>query len=127
MKILATARADIERVQRESGKYPAPDAEGHYVQQGSVLLDGFGRPLHYRVAGHWQLASYVVVSWGFDARPSDDDLCVAGGGKLHRVRLAVDALARILEDNTESASFQHWLSSIQAARCSGSQVELPSD
>ncbi|HET7543789.1 MAG TPA: hypothetical protein VFK05_28150 [Polyangiaceae bacterium] len=123
MKILASARDDIERAQRESGKYPAPDADGHYVQQGNVVLDGFGQPLHYRVEGRWKLASYVLVSWGFDARPSDDDLCVQGGGKLLGVSRAAEALARLLEGNPDSASFSERLSSVRAARCSGSQIE----
>jgi len=120
MKILASGRDDIERTQRDSGKYPSPDADGHYVREGSVVTDGFGRPLHYRVAGHWKLASYVISSWGFDARPSDDDLCVAGGSKLSSVSRAAEALARMLEGKTDAPSFRDWLSTVRAARCSDS-------
>jgi hypothetical protein len=118
MKVLASARDDIERTERDSGKYPEPDAEGRYVRQGTVVVDGFGRPLHYRVTGHWKLASYVISSWGFDARPGDDDLCLEGGGKLSGLSRAADALARMLEGRTDAPGFRDWLSTVRAARCS---------
>jgi hypothetical protein len=118
MKILAFARDDIERTERDSGKYPAPDTEGHYVQRGSVVVDGFGHPLHYQVTGRWKLASYVIRSWGFDGRSGGDDLCLAGGGKLSSVSRAADALARMLARGSDAPGFRDWLSTVRAARCS---------
>lgn len=118
MKILASAQEEIETAQRATGKYPAPDAEGRYLRRGSALSDGFGRPLHYQVTGRWLLSSYVIRSWGFDARPGNDDLCVEGGGALRGVSRAADALARGLEGKPDAASLRAWLSAVQAARCS---------
>jgi hypothetical protein len=40
------------------------------------VIDGFDRPLHYRVAGSGAFSSYVITSLGCDGRPGRDDLCI---------------------------------------------------
>jgi hypothetical protein len=90
VQILGQARARIEQVYRDTGEFPRPDDEGHLETSAldkettsrGVLVDGFGRPLHYDVSGRWRLASWALVSLGFDGRAGADDLCVSGATRL---------------------------------------------
>jgi hypothetical protein len=48
------------------------------------ILDGFGRPLHLRVKGKGILASYTLISWGYDGKPGRDDLCISRSSDISK-------------------------------------------
>jgi hypothetical protein len=88
VQILAETQQQIERVHKKSGRFPTPDAEGRLTSKAlglqapgagndDFILDGFGRPLHLRVKGKGILASYTLISWGYDGKPGRDDLCIS--------------------------------------------------
>jgi hypothetical protein len=85
---LAETQQQIERFHKKTGRFPTPDAEGRLTSKALGLeaagagnddfkLDGFGRPLHLRVKGKGILASYTLISWGYDGKPGRDDLCIS--------------------------------------------------
>jgi len=88
VQILAETQQQIEKFHKKAGRFPNPDAEGRLTSKalglagGGVgnddfILDGFGRPLHLRVNGKGILASYTLISWGYDGKPGRDDLCIS--------------------------------------------------
>ena len=104
LETLLQAQEALEDRYSRTGSYPPRTNDGTMPttllgdsnRQGvDMILDGFGR-LHYHLDGAWKLASYTVFSFGFDGRPSDDDLCVTGGTRagvwLHHAAASVRAL-----------------------------------
>jgi hypothetical protein len=86
-----------------------------------ILLDGFSRGIRYEVAGRWPLASYRIVSSGFDGRESGDDICLGGAT---RARALVDHLARaagavheLLGSPSGETDLQKWWSALRSAGC----------
>ncbi|HJX54117.1 MAG TPA: hypothetical protein VJ801_15225 [Polyangia bacterium] len=86
-----------------------------------ILLDGFGRRIHYQVAGHWRLASYRLTSLGYDGREGKDDICLAGATRaraaLDRVADTADSLHRLLGSFSGKPSLQHWSAALRRATC----------
>lgn len=89
----------------------------------AILLDGFGRPLTYRVAGHWPLTSYQLSSLGYDGKQSSDDLCLGGRS---RVRGALDLVGNAAETvhdlltltgSSANPGLHRWWSALRAATC----------
>jgi hypothetical protein len=83
---LAETQQQIEKFHKKTGRFPTPDAEGRLTSKAmeapearkdDFILDGFGRPLHFRVKGKGILASYTLISWGYDGKPGTDDLCIS--------------------------------------------------
>ncbi len=111
---LHEARARIELYYSEHGELPQPDAEHRLVIDGTVIGDGFGRPLGYRVQGRWKLAVWQLRSAGYDGRPSRDDLCLASGTPLVR---KLEAAAQLLELSVHTRSLVERLESVNTARC----------
>ncbi len=116
VQVLTGAQADIEQRVRESGKLPKADQ--------LALRDGFGRPLEYRVAGRWKLASWTLTSLGFDGEPSADDLCVSGSTRLARWAETAADIARDVEafrsgGGEPGPTIADRLSGIRALRCAG--------
>ncbi len=113
---LAAARDAIETAYRDTGELPRPDEGGHLriaLAGGpvSVVDDGFGRALAYRVSGKWKLASWTLTSAGFDGAPSADDLCLSGGTKLMQWVDKAAALGAALP------SYADRLAQVRALRC----------
>ena len=88
VQILAGMQQQIERFHKKNRRFPTADAEGRLtskelgldapgVRNDDFIVDGFGRPLHFRVRGKGILASYTLISWGYDGKPGRDDLCVS--------------------------------------------------
>lgn len=113
-RILAEAHLEIERIRRETGRHPAPTPQGILALdrdgRAQVVLDGFDRPLHYRVAGRGAVSSYVVTSLGYDGRPGRDDLCV---GDSTRVARWLDKGARLLQGLERGAALER----VRLLRC----------
>jgi hypothetical protein len=93
VRILAETQQQIEKFHKKTGRFPTPDAEGRLTfkaigmeppdaAKGAYVLDGFGQPLHFRVKGKGILASYTLTSWGYDGKPSKDDLCISGSSQV---------------------------------------------
>ena len=86
-----------------------------------MILDGFGRPVHYHLDGAWKLASYTLFSFGFDGRPSDDDLCVTGGTRagvwLHHASASVRALLGKTSGEKPHVDLRSQVAAIEASRC----------
>ena len=106
-EILAQTQATIEQTYKAKGSYPKPDAEGHLSRSAlastgsgtpadGVVLDGFGRPVQYEVKGAWKVASYSLVSHGFDGVPGADDLRLSSSTRLGRLTDATASLLRAL-------------------------------
>jgi hypothetical protein len=67
--------------------------------------DGFDRPLHFRVKGKGILASYTLTSWGYDGKPSKDDLCISGSSQVAKwAEQAVNLAAKLGPDNEGNAA-----------------------
>ena len=92
VRILAETQQEIENLRKKTGRFPTPDAEGRLTLNalgrnaagagdGGFVLDGFGRPLHFRVRGKGIFASYALISWGYDGKPGSDDLCISGSSQ----------------------------------------------
>jgi hypothetical protein len=84
VQILAETQQQIEKFHKKTGRFPTPDAEGRLTSKAleaaradDFILDGFGRPLHFRLRGKGILASYTLISWGYDGKPGTDDLCIS--------------------------------------------------
>jgi hypothetical protein len=88
VQILAGTQQQIERFHKKNGRFPTADAEGRLTSKelgldaqepgnNAFILDGFGRPLHFRLRGKGILASYTLISWGYDGKPGGDDLCIS--------------------------------------------------
>jgi hypothetical protein len=96
---LAEVQDEIERAYRDTGRYPKATEDGRLTwaalgkpNKGMFVLDGFARPVEYRVAGAWKVAAYRVRSYGYDGRPGgNDDLCVSGGTALGTLASRVKA------------------------------------
>jgi hypothetical protein len=94
---LAEVHALIERFYNEKGSYPKPTEAGQLTwaalgqpEKGMLVLDGFARPLEYRVGGAWKVATYRIRSFGYDGRPGGgDDLCASGGTALGKLASGV--------------------------------------
>lgn len=115
--VLANARARIERSYQEHRFYPAPDAPGRLLLDGTPVMDGFGRPLRYEVTGRGKFASWKLVSRGFDGRESADDLCVEGATRLGTLAKGTErALDRL---RGKDASLRDQLASVGKLRCDG--------
>jgi hypothetical protein len=110
VQTLAEGKARIEEVRRTTGDFPVPDAQGHLAFE-AVPVDGFGHPLLYERSGPRLLASWRVISLGFDGKRSDDDLCIAGSSKALAI---ADPIARMLRDLGER---RVRLNAIVALRC----------
>jgi hypothetical protein len=117
-ELLAMAKQRVDRIYQTTGAFPGTEPAEQLSVEGSPLLDAFGRPLRYRVSGKGHLASYTLGSLGFDGKPSGDDLCVAGSGKL---AVWADRAARLgqLVDTIASGSapVADRLSGIRSLRC----------
>jgi hypothetical protein len=114
VRLLLDTKARIDRAYRDTSEFPRPDEEGHVASEaGTVALDGFGRPLHYEVSGRWKLASWVLVSSGFDGKTgTDDDLCISGATRI------AERVAPILKRIGEgTASTKDDLAGIRALTC----------
>jgi hypothetical protein len=117
VRALTEAKAAIERIHDQSGQFPRPDDRGQLPVEG-LGHDGFGRPLKYEVSGRWMLASWTLTSLGFDGKPSDDDLCVAGSTRLRRWADKAAHLGQLLDEITSGrAALDHRLAGVRALRC----------
>jgi hypothetical protein len=87
VQILAETQQQIEKFHKKAGRFPTPDDEGRLTSKAlglqaagagnnDFILDGFGRPLHFSLRGKGILASYTLISWGYDGKPGRDDLCI---------------------------------------------------
>lgn len=102
VQILAETQQQIEKFHKKTGRFPTADAEGRLAtkameapeaRKDDFILDGFGRPLHFRVKGKGILASYTLISWGYDGKPSRDDLCISGSSDVSKwATLLIDKL-----------------------------------
>jgi hypothetical protein len=121
--ILAAAKQRIDDAYARTGIYPPADAEGHLEAESGVVVDGFGRPLAYQIAGPWKFAAYTLTSLGFDGKPGADDLCVAGSTRLRAWADTAKDLARILgRIGAGTATTEDRLAGVRAAACpTGSQ------
>ena len=86
VQILAETQQRIEMFHKKTGRFPTPDADGRLTSKAlegpgarndDFILDGFGRPLLFWLKGKGILASYTLISWGYDAKPGRDDLCIS--------------------------------------------------
>jgi len=95
VQILSATQQQIERFHKKTGRFPTADAEGRLTSKelgldargignDDFILDGFGRPLHFRVKGKGILASYTLISWGYDGKPGRDDLCISRGSEVSK-------------------------------------------
>lgn len=125
-RILGRTMATIDQIYRDTGEFPPPDAHGHLTGRlsdgngaaGTVLVDGFGQPLHYEVSGRWKLASWLLVSSGFDGKAGADDLCVSGTTKLAEWAEQATEFAHLLESiGAGTASTKDELAGIRALKC----------
>lgn len=123
VEILADVRQQIDVYYGAHKRYPKPDDSGHlpYTSldetRSGVVLDGFGRPLEYRMEGRWRVASYRVRSYGYDGVPGgNDDLCVSGATKLAR-------WSSVLGRNSDgkSGSIKAKLGAIRELRCTDNE------
>ena len=140
-----TAMQDaIDGYYKLHGKYPSPVQDrwfGQYVlsdnqpnwpvckapsvetdSSNAVLLDGFGRRIHYSVAGRGRLASYELGSFGYDGREDDDDICLTGETRgqaaVDRVANAVDSVRRLFHAASGKPAPHHSWAALRAASCS---------
>ncbi|MBA3455983.1 MAG: hypothetical protein H0T42_22990 [Deltaproteobacteria bacterium] len=121
VKRLADANLALERVYKETGRVPEPEANGQVVLAGRIVEDGYGRPLHYVVSGPWKLQSWTLTSIGFDPDDASDDLCLAGQTTIVKWAERVRTAAKLLEEITKGkASLEDRLAGIDALRCRGS-------
>ena len=99
-------------------KAPSVETEGG----DAVLLDGFGRRIHYSVAGRGRLASYELRSFGYDGRQGDDDICLTGETRgqaaVDRVAKAVDSVRRLFHSASGKPALHHSWAALRAASCS---------
>jgi MFS family permease len=95
VQILAATQQQVERFHKKTGRFPTVDAEGRLtskelgldargVGNDDFILDGFGRPLHFQVKGKGILASYTLISWGYDGKPGRDDLCISRASEVSK-------------------------------------------
>jgi hypothetical protein len=95
VQILAETQEQIEKFHKKTGRFPTPDAEGRLTSKAigleargagndEFILDGFGRPLHLRLKGKGILASYTLISWGYDGKPGRDDLCISRSSEVSK-------------------------------------------
>lgn len=127
VRILSQAKTSIDQIYQQAGQFPRPDRQGHLaasalggasVAARVILVDGFGQPLQYEVWGKWPLASWRLVSLGFDGRAGADDLCASGTTKLNQWLEQADDLARLLEAlGAGTASTNDELTGIRALQC----------
>ena len=125
VRIFGQTRATLDRTYRDTGEFPRPDAQGHLsaaVSDGhaapGLVVDGFGRPVRYQLTGRWKVASWVLVSSGFDGQPGADDLCLSGGTQLGVWAGRASELARLLWLNDpRTASLRDELLGIRALSC----------
>jgi hypothetical protein len=123
VQTLADVRAEIDRLYADTSRYPRPTPAGHLTwaalgrpERGDVVLDGFGRPFEYHVAGAWKFASYRLRSHGYDARPGGrDDFCLSGATKLGRLAAFVESST--LTGRKWSARLQTRFAAVQDLRC----------
>ncbi|MGE0551010.1 MAG: hypothetical protein AB7O24_19255 [Kofleriaceae bacterium] len=85
-ELLADLKYEIDAAGLQHRRLPAELQE---------RLDGFGRPVEYRVVNTRALSTYTVTSRGADPVSPDDDLCV-DGSVLHRRPSLVIALGEKL-------------------------------
>jgi hypothetical protein len=143
LKRMAAVQSAVEDHYRHRAGYPPPvqagwvdarlaaDAPGGwpYCSIGSeaaegverVVLDGFGRKLRYEVAGRWPLASYRILSLGYDGRDGRDDLCLSGSSRaraaLDRLATAAGAIHDLLATSSAHPGQHRWWSVLRAATC----------
>lgn len=116
VRILAETQQQIEKFHKKIGRFPTPDAEGRLTfkvldmqppeaANDGYVQDGFGRPLHFRVKGKGILASYTLTSWGYDGKPSKDDLCISGSSQVAKwAEQAVKLAAKFGPDKEGNAA-----------------------
>jgi hypothetical protein len=98
---------------------PATGPDG----SAAILLDGFGRPLTYKVAGRWPLTSYRLSSLGYDGKESSDDLCLGGSSRaraaLDRLGNTAEAIRDLLTLTTSSGDpgLHRWWSALRTTSC----------
>jgi hypothetical protein len=115
---LARIQQLIDRKYSQDGRYPPADPDGQLqyavlgLSEPGVVVDAFGNPVAYHVAGRWLAASYQLRSYGFDGKRSGDDLCYAGATKLARVA------ALLPLPGGERATLSDRLGAIREMRCS---------
>ena len=87
----------------------------------ALLLDGFGRPFSYEVAGHWPLTSYRLSSLGYDGQKSGDDLCLGGSSHaraaLARLGEAAGMIHDLLAGSSGEPGLQRWWSALRSTTC----------
>lgn len=128
-EVFARTQTAIDQAYKENGAFPRPTDDGHLAfaelgtngdtQSQDVLLDGFGRPVRYEVRGRGKLASYRLLSYGFDGRPGTDDLCLSGATTLGRITSATfDALERLgALAGRSPATTRDKMKALQALKC----------
>lgn len=118
----------IDDAYKERGRYPAATAHDQLTDaaladkpgaRNSAIVDGFGRPLVYRIRGVARIASYSVSSLGFDGKPGHDDLCVAGQTRMMAAAELVGRAARVVEfqRGTTAQAIVNKLRGIQSLQC----------
>jgi hypothetical protein len=126
VEVLLRVRSALEQRYEADGSYPAPTESGA-VPPGlaAETTDAFGRPIGYRLTGAWKIASYTLTSLGADGRPSDDDLCVAGGTRagqwLERAAASMGALSETLLGEKTELGVRWQLQAVESARCAGTR------
>lgn len=66
--VLLRAKVKIEAYYDDHKAYPDPTAGERLMFEsgGAAVIDGFARPLLYKVEGRGRVASFVVRSYGFN-------------------------------------------------------------
>lgn len=134
LETLLQVQEALEDRYNRTGSYPPRTNDetmpttllGESNRQGvEVILDGFGRPVHYHLDGAWKIASYTVSSFGFDGRPSEDDLCVTGGTRtgvwLQHASASVRALMGGTSGEKPHFDLRSQVAAIESSRCVAKQ------
>jgi hypothetical protein len=123
LKTMLDVQSQLEDQYRRDGHYPPSDAGATIAGQSGPIVDGFGRPIRYRVDGAWKLASYTISSLGFDGRPSEDDLCITGGTRLGAwLQRASDRMHALREGSgLHPGNWSAKVDAIRSSRCAGTR------
>jgi hypothetical protein len=119
-RILIDAKDKLDRAYQAGHGFPKSLGES-----GAPTLDGFGRPLEYRVTGKWMLARYRVASLGYDGKPGGgDDLCVSGSTRtLQWANAAAAWLDVVQQMRGKEPSVSNRLAAISALKCGDDDAE----
>ena len=90
-----------------------------FVIGNIVIKDGFGRPIIYRE----KMGGYMLVSYGYDGKKSEDDFCFSGGLRANRQSKQDKMLERFSNKN-QGPSFMDKIRVYSQLKCIRSTLNL---